>query len=463
MKLDLSLKLSGNPRGGWYSSVAYAVAPFDGGAAIGPGLIADFGRNRYAVTALSAASIAGASAASIANTIRAAGFADLFAFTRASTATYIDVAGNLAVAPIDAPRFDYSSGARRLLLEGPATNLVPTSGNTGAAVGIIGSGGALPSGWTISAASGIASSVVAIGVKGGVPYVDIRIQGTNNTGGLVSLDPAFTVGANAPAAASADNIAVSLWAELLAGAWPSSGSAGAIGIMELSNLGAYLAGSTGPKISTWQRLSHTRVLNNASTGRTRGYISYPVQPGETVDTTIRLGGWQFEKQERPSSYIPTTAGAVTRVADSCELTANAAALLQRASAGGLLQASGLWGSGGRMIGGQSPSDRLVGLSIPQTALILGYGSSSIGFGNVTTPLPAFGAAFGYSATGKAGSYNGLTAQDSANPIDTNRSRVFLGRGVGGGSQTANGLYDQLTVWPARPTNAALKSKALPYA
>ncbi|MEO2040046.1 MAG: hypothetical protein ABGW90_15345, partial [Martelella sp.] len=49
---------------------------------------------------------------------------DAITFTRAGTATYVGSDGLIKTAAIDQPRFDYSTGRRGLLLEGPATNLL---------------------------------------------------------------------------------------------------------------------------------------------------------------------------------------------------------------------------------------------------------------------------------------------------------------------------------------------------
>ena len=44
-------------------------------------------------------------------------------FTRASTATYVDVNGVIQTAAVNEQRFDYSNGFRQALVEGPATNI----------------------------------------------------------------------------------------------------------------------------------------------------------------------------------------------------------------------------------------------------------------------------------------------------------------------------------------------------
>ena len=64
-------------------------------------------------------------------------FADLVNFARASTATYVDADGTIKTAAVDAPRFDWSTGRRALLLEASATNLVSMSNPATSDVGTL--------------------------------------------------------------------------------------------------------------------------------------------------------------------------------------------------------------------------------------------------------------------------------------------------------------------------------------
>lgn len=57
-------------------------------------------------------------------------FEQLIQLARASTATYVDADGLVKTAAIDAPRFDWSTGRRALLVEPSATNLLLGSSTT---------------------------------------------------------------------------------------------------------------------------------------------------------------------------------------------------------------------------------------------------------------------------------------------------------------------------------------------
>jgi hypothetical protein len=108
--------------GAWFAGAAFAVADPSDGVAKLPAFVADFRRDRHAVTPVIAANIAAASVDALVSP-QSVPFSDLFVFTRGSVAEYIDAAGMAQQAAADVPRFDYRNGYRQLLLEGPATNL----------------------------------------------------------------------------------------------------------------------------------------------------------------------------------------------------------------------------------------------------------------------------------------------------------------------------------------------------
>ena len=108
--------------GSWISAVAFAANDVSDGVAKLPAFIADFRRDRYALTAIPAGAIAAAGPDSLTRP-QSVSFAEMFVFSRASVGEYIDTAGTVQQAAVDMPRFDYRNGYRQLLLEGPATNL----------------------------------------------------------------------------------------------------------------------------------------------------------------------------------------------------------------------------------------------------------------------------------------------------------------------------------------------------
>lgn len=106
----------------WFAGVALAATDANDGVARLPAFVADFRRDRHAVTPVPAANIAAAAVEALVAP-QSVSFSDLFVFTRGSAAEYIDAAGVAQQAAADVPRFDYKNGNRQLLLEGSATNL----------------------------------------------------------------------------------------------------------------------------------------------------------------------------------------------------------------------------------------------------------------------------------------------------------------------------------------------------
>ncbi|MBA4271356.1 MAG: hypothetical protein C0447_18380 [Methylobacterium sp.] len=116
--LDLA-RLSRAGARAWYEAPAYAELA----------AIADFNADRYAITTVPLASIAGASAAAL-RVKRAASFAELIAFTcsSGSARSYLDAQGLLrADLAADQPRFDWTNGRRQLALNGASANLLLNS------------------------------------------------------------------------------------------------------------------------------------------------------------------------------------------------------------------------------------------------------------------------------------------------------------------------------------------------
>ncbi len=106
----------------WFAGAAFTAIDANDGVAKLPGFIADFRRDRHAVTTIASVGIAAAAVDALIVT-QSAAFTDMFSFTRNSAAEFIDAAGVAQQAASDLPRFDYRNGYRQLLLEGPATNL----------------------------------------------------------------------------------------------------------------------------------------------------------------------------------------------------------------------------------------------------------------------------------------------------------------------------------------------------
>ena len=244
-------------------------------------------------------------------------------FTRASTATYFDASGTMRTAAINAPRWDYdpvTHALRGLLIEEARTNSVyPT---------------------VVGGANWVGTSVAALG--GSVTFPD----GTSSTAALIS--PADT--SNTVHSFNTSALAVSAGATYTVTAFFKSAPTNAyiqinltggttavpIGYYDLTAgtavVGAdLLAGATAKSASIsplpngWWRASFT-FTNTGTNTVCNLYIGPCVTVASTGDNRsyagalgqgVYLWGAQLEAGAFPTSYIPTTAAAVTRAVDVC--------------------------------------------------------------------------------------------------------------------------------------------------
>jgi hypothetical protein len=103
-------------------------------------------------------------------------------FSRASKGVYFDSTGTLIEADTDMPRFDHNPitlSSLGLLIEPTTQNRIPNPRLIGGTVGQIESGGALPTNWNLWNQAGLNGIFVeGFGSEDGIPYIDLRLQGT---------------------------------------------------------------------------------------------------------------------------------------------------------------------------------------------------------------------------------------------------------------------------------------------
>lgn len=243
-------------------------------------------------------------------------------FTRASTGTYFDSSGVLTTAAINGPRFDHvyngsSWESKGLLIEEQRTNSVFQSNalaasgiwtnaanrNTMAQSGEI-SPDSTANAWTgtcvVTTVSGCRLEQSVAGAAGTYTLTQFVKKGNNGFCGMAI----YATGGPTDSAYYLFDLTLGIF-----------GSPTIIGYTNVS----VSAKSVG---SGWWRISLTITKANAAAMVIAGAITANslTDGGCTTGQTNLFYGYQLEAGAFPTSYIPTTAAAVTRSADVCQIT-----------------------------------------------------------------------------------------------------------------------------------------------
>lgn len=266
--------------------------------------------------------------------------------TRAGSAMVQDASGTWRAAAADTPRFHGT--ARRLLVEAARTNSFRNPRCEGAVAGTLGSGGALPANWLILGSPAVARTVIGTGTEEGIPYVDLRLQGTGS-GNFWALcaEPTTQVPAS-----PLQSWSTSFHARILSGS--TAGLTLSVTTRYRNSVGGSITVGATPLALGGSRLAVQRSTNsfsNAPTGTAfvTGGIEVLEASGSAIDVTLRIGAPQLELGEVATSPILPAAGAP-------------AAASRAADAPAWIPAEGLGMAGTLVIGAMLPNSALFGVN-----------------------------------------------------------------------------------------------------
>jgi hypothetical protein len=245
-------------------------------------------------------------------------------FTRASTATYFNAAGTMQTAAVNTPRFDYdpvTHAALGLLIEEQRTNLL-TQSTFGASWATVGSAALTP-----NAAAGLDGATSAASFLATDITNSIRAVAQSDT---ASATAAYTMTVYARSSATPTNLHMQINNQ--------GPAAAAVAYFDLTNgvavVGADLVAGFTAKSASITRASGTwwRAQFGFTTPAATTSLQVYLGPCQTVSASgdnrsytgvvgqgVYLWGAQLELGAFPTSYIPTTAAAVTRAIDQCSM------------------------------------------------------------------------------------------------------------------------------------------------
>lgn len=223
----------------------------------------------------------------------AVSLAAVLSASRTSPATWFTQAGVLQSFGANVPAIT----DRGLYPGGQRTNLVPNNTYQGASAG-----GAFPAGWSAVNAPGVVWSVEGLGTGvDGLPYIDVRISGTNSSGTTQFPQVHLVVGTSA----ITGNLTGSMRLEVL-----SATLAGRVAELNASATALNIP-STDPAVYD-VRLTRSFVAGGSLIYR----LVSQVNSGVSIDNRYRLSGIQLEEGDFASPPIATAGAPATRLADS---------------------------------------------------------------------------------------------------------------------------------------------------
>lgn len=227
--------------------------------------------------------------------------------TRSTVGPYFDGSGVWQSAAINTARIDHDTDgtARGLLVDLSQQNGIRNSIFTGAATGVIGSGGSIGTNWTVASA-GLTANVLSLSTRNGREYARIKFSGMSSST-IVSLAMETTTQI---AAVNGQNWVVSAWLSVVAA--PSPPNNYLLSIVENNGAGTALSTHSSSNLaptSTPTRYSYSVTLSQATVAFVRPQVRIGVPILTAIDFTIDLELPQCQLSYWASNPIKTNTAA----------------------------------------------------------------------------------------------------------------------------------------------------------
>jgi len=408
-------------------------------------------------------------------TLRTASFNEVFAYTASSTTarTYVGSDGliknDLAA---DQPRWDFSSGRPRLLLENQSTNLfthsqnfdTATSGSTWnkGTMSVTADSGASPTGTIdadllVEAGAGIMRNNAAITVVTATTYTVSAYVKRSNCDWIRSIIADSTGYTNG----------VEIWFNL---------ATGAVGTYQTRGTGWTTAGTPTitPAPNGFYRIAFSFVTSgtalfwaiNTASANASGTRA-DVGSGTGIGSEYFLWGAQLEAASFASSYIPTTSATVTRLIETARFSPLVEAILGPACPGDTLRVTASLLSpdtAARRVAGNSGAGDATYISTDSNNVLAANWNGSVNL-QATAGSGGWrqgsGSTLAWNSSGRSIAINGgAIATDTSLTVSTAPS--YLARNGTVGTQYADGFYDSFAVWPFRATDSSVAGLSTPW-
>jgi hypothetical protein len=360
-----------------------------------------------------------------------------------------------------------------LLIEEARTNSIRNSQAGGSTNGVIGSGGVMPTNWTLGGslgAHGITGEVIGTGTEDGLSYLDVKVSGTPTASSTVGInaEQVFHI-----VASNGQTWTNSAYLRLVGGSTTNA----SVRVYMAGRVagGSIVAGETGETTASVttaalrsQRYSTTFTMSSASVERVSPQFLIYYTNGNPIDITLRIAAPQLEQGAFPTSYIPTTSASATRAADSAVVTPISSFYNQ---AEGTLFAE--WSSfkpttaGGSQIAfefGDGTTNNRTRIARLETTGFPSFQVTSAGTNvavlSATSALPVgvVGRVIGtYKADDFASYWNGtLVDTDSSGAVPSSLTTARIGLATFTPTGNANGHIRKVAYWPRRLSTTLLQ-------